>query len=49
MRLLEETRISYLYEFCSTCITHFSIWSIGVGSLPSNCERDGVYLGMLQT
>ena len=27
-------RLSYLYEFYSTCIMHFSIWSIGVGSLP---------------
>ncbi len=44
-----KPHISYLCEFCSTCIAHSSIWSIGVGSLPSDCERDGVYLGMLQT
>ena len=28
-----KPHLSYLSEFCSTCISHFSIWSIGVGSL----------------
>ena len=35
----KNPRLSCLYEFCSTCITHFSIWSIGVGSLSMSLRK----------